>query len=70
VPGPDDRVRADRRVVLLEHGRARTRFGEPTSASRTAPGSMPRSGSRSLTTSGAPGAGATRRWVGAAATRS
>ena len=37
------------------------RFAEPSRASRTAPGSMPRSGSRSLGSSGAPGAGAARR---------
>ena len=56
--------------------RREARFGEPTSASRTAPGSMPRSGSRSLITVGRPvpapradgpaarqaGDGRSRRW--------
>ncbi len=46
------------------------RFGEPIRASRTAPGSMPRSGSRSIGSSGAPGAGARRRRTGGLARRS
>jgi hypothetical protein len=46
------------------------RFAEPSSATSTAPGSIPRSGSPSEAVAGAPGAGAARRRVGGDATRS
>src|SRR5688500_14775264 len=41
--------------------RREARFGDPRRARSTAPGSIPRSGSWSLATIGAPGAGASRR---------
>ena len=55
VAGPGDRVRADRRVVLVEDRVARGEVrASPRSASRTAPGSMPRSGRRSGASIGRP----------------
>ena len=63
-----DRVRANGLVVLRRDPRAaEPRLGWPSSASRTAPGSMPRSGSPSCARGVSPGAGACRRRVGGAA---
>ncbi len=45
------------------------RLADPSRASSTAPGSIPRSGRRSTGSIGAPGAGAARWWVGRIATR-